>query len=132
MDIKDIIARDRFASLVGIELLEAGDGHAKAKLEIKDHHLNAVDIAQGGAIFTLADLTFAAASNSRGNIAVAINVNISFLKAAKPGMLYAEAFENSVNKKIGSYTVNVTDEQGDLVACFQGMVYRKKETFHPD
>ena len=40
--------------------------------------------------------------------------------------------ENSVNKKIGSYTVNVTDEQGDLVACFQGMVYRKKETFHPD
>ena len=86
-----------------------------------------MDIAQGGAIFTLADTAFAAASNSHGTLAVAINVNISFLKAVVPGMLHAEAFENIVNKKIGSYTVNITDEEGDLVAVFQGMVYRKKQ-----
>ena len=36
--------------------------------------------AQGGAIFTLADFTFAAASNAHGIVAVGINVNITYLK----------------------------------------------------
>jgi acyl-CoA thioesterase len=130
MDVKEFLSKDRFAALLGIELLEASNGKAKAKLDIKEEHLNALDIAQGGAIFSLADLTFAAAANSHGNIAVAINANISFLKAAGKGTLYAEAFEISRNYRIATYTINITNTQGDLIACFQGMVYRKKETFH--
>ena len=130
MDVKEFLSRDRFAELLGIELLEAANGKAKAKLDIKEKHLNALDFAQGGAIFTLADFTFAAASNSHGNIAVAINANISFLKAAGKGTLYAEAFEISRNNSIATYTINITNAQKELIACFQGMVYRKKETFN--
>lgn len=132
MDVKEFLSKDRFATLLGIELIEAANGSAKAKLEIKESHLNALDIAQGGAIFSLADLTFAAASNSYGNIAVAIQANIYFLKSAKKGNLYAEAFETSRNEKISTYTINITNTQGELIASFQGMVYRKKETFHSD
>ncbi len=127
MDFKELISRDRFASLTGIELLEAGDGQARAKLEVTEDHLNGLGIVQGGAIFTLADVAFAAASNSHGKIAVGINVNISFLKATGRGMLYAEAIETARNPKIASYLIKVTDEQGGLVASCQGMVYRKKE-----
>jgi len=130
MDIREIMRKDRFAAMLGIELLEASDGKAKAKLEIKDEHLNAIDIAQGGAIFSLADLAFAAASNSHGNIAVAINANISFVKAAGKGILFAEAVETSLNNRIATYTINITNSQGELIACFQGMVYRKKEAIH--
>jgi acyl-CoA thioesterase len=132
MDVKKFLSKDRFAAGLGIELLEAENGKAKAKLDITDEHLNALDIAHGGAIFSLADLTFAAASNSHGNIALAINANISFLKAAGKGTLYAEGFETSRNFRIATYTINITNKKGELIASFQGMVYRKKETFQND
>ena len=118
---------DKFAGHSGIELLEISKGRAKAVMKIKKHHLNAVGSVHGGAIFTLADYVFAVASNSHGTVAVAINVSISYLKAASRGSLFAQANEAAINPKLASYTVNVTDEQGDLIAIFQGMVYRKKE-----
>lgn len=118
---------DRFASHSGIELLEISEGRAKAVMKIKKLHLNAVGSVHGGAIFTLADFVFAAASNSHGTVAVAINVSISYIKAASKGRLFAEAIEMAINPKLASYTVNVTDDEGKLIAIFQGMVYRKKE-----
>ncbi|MGD9505765.1 MAG: PaaI family thioesterase [Syntrophobacteraceae bacterium] len=125
--IRKFFKNDRFAEYVGIELLEVSEGRAKAKLEIKEHHLNGVNIVHGAAIFSLADLVFAVASNSHGNVAVAINVSISYLKAATGGTLTAEATEESRNAKLASYTVRITDDKNDLIAIFQGMVYRKKD-----
>ena len=124
---KFLADNDRFAGHVGIQLLEVAPGSAKASLKIDRQHLNAVNIAHGGAIFALADLVFAAASNSHGNVAVAINANISYLKAVSGGILTAEAKEVSCNQKLATYSIRVTDDSGDLVADFQGMVYRKKE-----
>jgi acyl-CoA thioesterase len=118
---------DRFAALADIELLAVSPGQARAKMTLHPHHLNGYSTVQGGAIFTLADFAFAAASNSHGNVAVAINVSISFMKAARTGTLWAEAKEVSKNFKLGSYTVEVKDDAGELVALFQGMVYRKSE-----
>ena len=118
---------DHFAERSNIELLAMSPGHARAKMALHPHHLNGYRTVQGGAIFTLADFAFAAASNSHGNVAVAINVSITFMKAAQTGTLWAEAREISKNFKLGSYTVEVKDDQGDLVAVFQGLVYRKSE-----
>jgi len=118
---------DKFADYVGIDLLEASEGSAKAKMEIKKHHLNSVNTVHGAAIFTLADFVFAVASNSHGTIAMGINVSISYLKAVKDGVLYAEAAEVSRNPKLAAYQVQITDAGGDIVATFQGMVYRKKD-----
>jgi len=126
--IKQYIAEnDRFARHAGIELLEVAEGTASARMKITRQHLNGVHIVHGGAIFTLADLTFAAASNSHGTVAVAINVSIAYLKAVDRGTLFARAREVSRNPKLALYLVDITDDGGDLVATFQGMVYRKKE-----
>ncbi|MDD4032683.1 MAG: PaaI family thioesterase [Bacteroidales bacterium] len=127
MDVKDFFKNDRFAECVGIEILEASEGRARTRLEIKDEHLNAMNMAHGGAIFTLADLTFAVASNSHGNVAVALNVNISFVKSAGKGMLYADAVETSKNHKIATYSIIIKNAQDELIASAQGMAYRKKE-----
>jgi len=129
MDIRELLGKDKFAALLGIELLEASNGRAKSKMEIRDKHLNGVGIAQGGAIFTLADFTIAAAANTHGNIAIVVNANISFIKAVEKGMLYAEAVESSKNLKTGTYNVRITNANGELIAESHGMVYRKKETF---
>ena len=119
---------DFFAKHCGIRLLEVKTGFASAEMNIKDYHMNGAKVVHGGAIFTLADYTFAAASNSHGNFALAINASISFLKAKNTGKLTAVARENNLNAKLGTYTIEVTDENGALISIFQGTVYRKKES----
>jgi len=116
---------DKFAKHSGIRLLSAGKGSARAEVEIKEHHLNGLDIAHGGIIFTLADMAFAAASNSHGIDAVAVNVSISFFKAVQNGRLFAEATEISKNRKLATYRIDVTDEAGEIIASMQGTAYRK-------
>lgn len=124
---RKIFAADRYAALTGVEIVEAGKGYCKARLIIDDRHLNAANVVQGGAIFTLADLAFAVASNSHGQLALAINANISFLRGITAGTIYATASEVGVPKRIGAYDVLVTDEQGEIIARFNGIVYRKRE-----
>jgi len=119
---------DQFAKANGIELLEVDEGYAKTSMEISDKHLNAANVVHGGAIFTLADFAFAAASNSHNSLALAINVSISFLNAAKSGTLYAVAKEVERNKKLASYRIDITDKAGKMIAVFQGMVYIKKSS----
>ncbi len=126
--VRNFFKNDRFADHVGIELLEVSEGRARAKMEIKDHHLNGVNIAHGGAIFSLADLAFAVASNSHQTVALSINVSISYVKASVAGeTLFAEANEVSLNPKLATYEVRVTDETNDIIAIFLGTVYRKKD-----
>ena len=122
---------DQFARHSGCVLLEAHNGFARGKMEIQPFHFNGMATVHGGAIFTLADYVFAAAGNSHGTAAVAVNVSITYMKAARTGTLYAEARELSRNPKLASYTINVTDDDGDLIAVFQGMVYRKKDPIPP-
>ncbi len=106
-------------------MVEVTPGRALVKMEVQNHHLNSHGTVHGGALFTLADAAFALASNSHGIPAAAINAHISYLKAATGGTLYAEAEEFSLNPKLASYTVRVTDGTGERIAIFQGMVYRK-------
>lgn len=122
---------DLFARHAGIELLDLSPGWAKVSMKIEPYHFNGAKTVHGGAIFTLADFAFAAASNSHGTLSMGINASINFIKAATKGVLYAEAREQSLNTKLASYSVTVTDEDNEIVALFQGMVYRKKQSLVP-
>lgn len=127
-DVKRFIENDRFAKHLGVNMLEYGNGKAKASMAIQDHHLNSAGTVHGGAIFALADAVFSAASNSHGTLAMAINVSISFFKAVMSGTLSAEAEEVSINPKLATYLIAVHDDKGNKIALFQGTVYRKKAT----
>jgi acyl-CoA thioesterase len=122
---------DLFARHTGIELLEVGPGWSKASMKIEPFHFNAAKTVHGGAIFTLADFAFAVASNSHGTLAMGINTSVSFVKAATKGTLYAEAKEQALNPKLASYIVHIIDDDNNVVAIFQGMVYRKNESIIP-
>jgi len=126
-DVHTLLAQDAFAALTGITLEHVEPGLARARLALEPRHLNGVGIAQGGAIFTLADFAFAAAANSTGGVAVAIDVSISFLKAVTGGALRAEARVEASSGRISTCLVRVTDEEGTLVAIFKGSAYRRKE-----
>jgi acyl-CoA thioesterase len=123
----DFFEKDAFARYLGVELVEYSEGRAKARLEIKPHHLNSHTIVHGGVLFGLGDVVFAVASNSYGVPAVAIHTDISYFKPATEGFLTAEAKELSRSNKLASYSINISDDKGVLVAAFQGMVYRKEK-----
>lgn len=118
-------SRDRFAQMCGMKIEEISPGYARTSMPVEERHLNGVDICQGGAIFTLADLAFACASNSHGPVAVSIDNSISFLEAVREGeTLIAEAWEVSLHHKIAVYEMKVHSGE-KLVAKMSGTVYRK-------
>jgi acyl-CoA thioesterase len=115
---------DRIADHFGMKLESAGEGCAVVSLVLDDRHLNGNGVAHGGVVFSLADVAFAVAVNSRG-AAVSASSTISFCAPGKSGTLCAAAREISLSRKLGTYEVVVTDDAGKTVALFQGLAYRK-------
>ena len=125
--LEQILKNDRFANHNEIRLVSIGKGEARAEMTVSENHLNGVDIIQGGALFTLADFAFAAASNSHGRIAVASHASISFFKGVSSGVLTAVAREINSGKTLGTYAVEILDEKGSKIALFTGTAFLKGE-----
>ena len=116
---------DYFAEVLGIKLLEAKDGYAKVSMKVEKNHTNALGFTHGGAIFSLADYAFAQACNYGDNVAVAVQVNINFLKPSVEGdTLTAEAVRASDGKTMGLYQVTVKN-QDKIIAFFSGLAFKK-------
>jgi len=127
-EIKEKIFADPCAKLLGVKFLELKPGYAKVSMPVREDMLNFHGTTHGGIIFALADVAFSAASNSHGQLAVALNVNITYLKATSSGnTLIATGVEEKVTRKTGLYRITVEDEMGHLIAVFQGLVYRKEQ-----
>lgn len=126
--LKDFFLKDRFAVLAGAELMEIRVGYAKARMKVTDHHLNGGDVCQGGALFTLADLAFAAAVNSHLTLTFSTSSQITFIRPVASGYVYAEAVEIVNHKRMPFAEVRITDEEGQLVAVFTSSGYRKQGT----
>ena len=123
---KEFFKADRFATNAGVELLEVNPGFAKARMLLTEEHLNAGGVCQGGALFTLADLAFAAVANSHDRLTLSINANITFIRSVREGYVYAEAVEVYNHHRIPFIEVHLTDEGGELVAVMTSSGYRKK------
>ncbi len=124
------VSKDPYAQLLGIDIVEVNEGKAIVKMQVKETMLNFHGAANGGMIFSLADVAFAIASNSYGKTAVGINVTINYMKAGLSGdFLTATAVEVSKNHKLGLYQMTVINQDGELLAQAEGMVYRKNEEF---
>ena len=127
MTLKDFLnENDRFAKSSGAVITELREGYARGELKVEDCHLNGGGVCQGGAIFTLADLVFAAAVNSHKTLTFSIQSSISFFKSAMKGdVLSAEAIETFNHKRVPYCEVKVTNQNGELISAFTGVCYRK-------
>jgi acyl-CoA thioesterase len=126
--VRKALERDAYASHLGIELETVEVGYARARLQVEPVHANMYGMVHGGAIFSLADFVFQAASNSHGVLAVSVQANITYLQAPQTKILYAEASEVSRTRRLATYSIRVTEEGDRLVAMFQGTVYRMPES----
>jgi acyl-CoA thioesterase len=116
---------DNFREHLGIECVEVKDGYAKMTMKVTKEHTNSLGFTHGGAIFSFADCAFAEASNFGDKVAVAVQVNINFLRPSKEGdLLTVEAQRVSEGKTFGLYDITVKKEE-KIVAVFSGLACKK-------
>lgn len=129
MTLKELLnSGDRFAATSGIQLTEVGEGYARAELTVEERHLNAAGVCQGGVYFTLADLAFAAVTNSHGPVTLGIHNTITYLRSARLGdHLTATAREVCDHHTLPYAEIHITNQQGDLLCVVSGSAYRKKQ-----
>lgn len=123
---------DQLVIHFGIEPEECRPGYGKATMPLDARHLNGVGTAHGGVIFTLADIALALSALSHGNLALTLNLDISYLKPGRIGPLVAESREISSSGRISHFEVEVRDAEGSMVAHCKGMAYHKTDLLLPD
>ena len=126
--IRQKVKDEPFAQKMNLELAALGEGYSLVKMKFTPDMENIFGMAHGGAIFSLIDEAFETASNSHGTMAVALNMNITYLAPASPGdVLSAEASEVNRTNRTANYYITVKDQSEKLLATCQALVYRKKE-----
>lgn len=126
---RDTMWRNDTASRdMGMTVDVDGPGAASAQFEVKANMANGYDICHGGYIFALADSAFAFACNTYNRVTVAAGATIEFIRPARVGdRLTATASEAHKGGRTGVYDIQVTNQDGDLVAVFRGRSYATRE-----
>jgi acyl-CoA thioesterase len=124
--IEEALERETFARALNMELVELDDGHSVVEMIYEpDSMSNMYGRAHGGALFGLIDEAFETAGQTKGTIAVALNVNITYVSSPKPGSrLRAEANRISETAKLANYDIKIADESGNLITTCKALAYQ--------
>ena len=119
-------SNDNFAGSAGIKIDSVTEDSVECSMEIKDIHRNALGAVQGGAIFTLADLTFAVHSNLDNvcgldvGSTVGQSCNISYLNSTRGNHLFAKSKCLNKGRKMSVYKIDITDDLNKSIAMMIG------------
>ena len=124
--ITQAIKRETFARELNLKLVELEDGHSVVEMIYNPEKMNNMhELAHGGALFGLMDEAFEMACHTKGTIAVALNINVTFVSSPKPGAkLRAEANQVSETRKTASFDIKITDQQGNIITTCQALAYQ--------
>ena len=124
-----VVALMPYASQLGMEFVEAGDGYAKLRLPFRKENITTADALHGGAVASLIDTTGAMAAWTTAEIATpryfgsTVGINVNYLSAVIGQDCYAEGRVLKRGREIIYTEVRVTNAEGKL--CAQGtVVYR--------
>lgn len=120
-----LVKNDAFSSWMGLKNIEIKLGYTKFEYTIVPEMINGLGTVHGGILFAAADSALAFAANSHDVLSVALEVAISFTKAARLNdVLTVEAVEVYSGRKTGVYDIRTFNQDGDLVCLFKGTVYK--------
>ena len=120
------VQEEPFAKVFGMRLIELNAGHSVVEMSYDPTKAdNIYERAHGGAIYGLIDEAFETAGQTDGTIAVALNVNVTYIKSPRKNTrLRAEARRVSQTKKTAGYEIKVTDLNDVLIATCTALAYR--------
>jgi acyl-CoA thioesterase len=117
--------KEPFAEKFKLKLIDLDEGYSKVEMVFTPDMENMFGKAHGGALFAVIDEAFETAANSHGTIAVALNMNITYVASPSAGAtVTAEAKEINRTNKTAVYEIKVTEGKGRLLASCQALVYR--------
>jgi acyl-CoA thioesterase len=122
----EAVAKEKFAATMGFELIAVAEGYSEVEFVYDPQTMNNLfGTAHGGAIFSLIDEAFQIACQTHGTLAVALNVNVTYIAGPQEKVrLKAIAREISRTRKTASYDIRVTDPEDRLIAACQALSYR--------
>ena len=120
------VRREPLAQMFEMSLIELDLGYSVVEMAYQPSRMdNIYARAHGGAVYALIDEAFETAGQTDGAIAVALNVNVTYVASPDPGTrLRAEARRVSQTKKTACYDIRVTDDADKLLAICQAVAYR--------
>jgi acyl-CoA thioesterase len=122
------VREEPLANLFDIKLKDVEEGYALCEMIYTEKMDNIYGNAHGGALFSLIDEAFEISSNSHENIAVALNMNVTYMKPPKKNtLLTAESKEINRTRRTASYNITVRDNE-NLIAVCQALVYIKDQS----
>ncbi len=128
--LKDAIMRavekEPIAQEFNMQLVELETGQSAVEMTYEPSRMNNLyQRAHGGALYALIDEAFETAGQTHGTIAVAMNVNVTYMASPDPGArLRAEAKEIKRTKRTAAYDIKVFDENRQLMATCQALAFR--------
>ncbi|MDP8012145.1 MAG: PaaI family thioesterase [Thermoplasmata archaeon] len=125
--LKSIIEMDPFLKHVGIKVISLEDGYAKLSMEFREEITRLGNIANGGAIATLADAAGGASVLTllSGKNHVTISLNMEYLEPVENGPVIGEGKIERKGKHLIFSSINIFDGNGKLCAHAQGIYFLK-------
>ena len=108
-----------FAEMLGIRPGESRNGVGTAFMTVADRHRQGAGVVQGGILVALADYAFFRACRStlnEGEHAVTIELKLNFIAPARDGELTARSSIKSRGGRIIVGDMEITGEDGQLIA----------------
>jgi uncharacterized protein (TIGR00369 family) len=107
------------ADLIGIEVVERGEGETVFKLEAEERHSNPMGTIHGGILCDLADAAMGMAfftTLEDGESFTTLELKINYLRPFWTGTLLAHGKVVSRGKTIGLTECRIVDDQARLIA----------------
>jgi acyl-CoA thioesterase len=122
-DIRKRFAKDLYATKVtGILIEKAAPKVAVCSLKLTENHMNAAGCVMGGVLFTLADFTFAVASNGldESTVTVSVSSSIQFMGNASGPYLLSETTLLKDGKNTCFYQVDIYSTDAEISTFITG------------
>lgn len=117
--IKTVNEKNPFLKENDLKLISLQPGEAVASMRADERVSNMYGMVHGGALFSLADMAAGVCALTSSKNVVTLNSSISFLQAARPGLLRAVARCLHAGRTTGVYSVEIFDDAEALVASAQ-------------
>ena len=108
-----------YVDLLGMRPLSAEPGHVRMEFTASEQFLNPAGVVQGGFITAMLDDTMGPAAVSQlgpGYFAPTLELKVSFLRPAGPGILVADGRVVHVGRSIAFLEGSLADEEGKVIA----------------
>jgi acyl-CoA thioesterase len=116
-----MLSDDAASRALGISVEIPAAGRAIVRMRVREDMVNGFDMCHGGLVFTVADTAFGFACNTYDRVALAAAASIDFIRPAVLGdELEASACEDYRSGRNGFYTVEIRNQEDELVAIFRG------------